>query len=102
MPRHHSSQFLEQMFALIQGGRDVCNLASELRNVAATIYRWQRQARTDAGDIVGENSAMALELADTNRRIRDVAEELTAPKLATSMVKDDGIRPKGASRFLKP
>lgn len=48
------------------------------------------------------NTAMASELADAKRRIRELEEELRATKLAASMLKDDGIRPKGASRSLKP
>lgn len=76
--------------AVLQGGRDVRDLASDLGIATATIYRWQRQARIDAGDIVGINSAIAPELADAKRRIRDLEEELTATKLAASALKNFG------------
>ena len=102
MPRQYSPQFRERVVALVEHGHDVRDLSIELDIAAATIYRWRRQARIDAGEIAGVNTAMASELADAKRRIREFEEELRATKLAASMLKDDGIRPKGASRSLKP
>ena len=102
IPRQYSPQFRERVVALIQDGRDLRDLASELGIATATIYRWQKQARTEAGEIAGVNSAMAAELAHAKRRIRDLEEELTPTKLAGSMLKDDGIRPKGDSQSLEP
>lgn len=43
---------------------------------------------------------MASELADAKRRIRGVESELTATKLASSMLKDEGTRAQGASRSI--
>lgn len=102
MPRQYSSQFRERVVALAQDRRDVRDLANELGIAAATIYRWQRQARIGAGEIVGINNAIASELTDAKRRIRDLGEELTATRLAASLLKDVGIPPKGGSRSFKP
>lgn len=63
----------------------------------ATIYRRQRQAQIGAGEIVGVNSAMASELADAKRRIRDLEEEL-----AVSRLKDDCFRGEGGYRSPDP
>lgn len=102
MPRQYLDQFRERVVALIQSGRVLHNLASELGIAAANIYRWQRQARIDAGEIVGVNNEMASELADAKRRIRDLKEVLTATKQTAPMLKDDGLSPKGGSRSSKP
>lgn len=66
-PRQCSHQFRERAIALVQDGRDVRALATELGIAAATTDLWHRQARIDAGEIVGINSAMASELDDSIR-----------------------------------
>ena len=63
MPRQYSPQFRERVVALVEHGHDVRDLSIELDIAAATIYRWRRQARIDAGEIAGVNTAMASELA---------------------------------------
>lgn len=77
------------------------SLAAELRISAATIYRW-RQERIDAGDIPGVDSTLTAELTDARRRIRELEEELSATRLAASILKDERIRPKGGSRSSRP
>ena len=101
-PRQYSYQFRERVGALPQDGRDVRDLANGLEIAIATIYCRQRQARIDAGEIVGINSAMASELTDAKLRIGDLEDELKATKLAASMLKDVGIPPIRGSRSLKP
>lgn len=102
MPRQYSPQFRERVLALVRDGRDAGELAAELGIASATIYRWRRQARIDAGEIPGVDSTLAAELADARRRIRELEEELSATRLAASMLKDEGIRPKGGSRSSRP
>lgn len=102
MPRQYSLQYRERVVVPVQDGRDVRNLASEPGIAAATIYRWQRHARIDAGEIGEANSAVASGLAATKRRIRDLEAGPTSMKLAASMVKDVGIRGGDCSRLFKP
>ena len=101
MPRQYSPQFRERVLALVHDGRDAGELAAELRISAATIYRW-RQERIDAGDIRGVDSTLTAELTDARRRIRELEEELSATRLAASILKDERIRPKGGSRSSRP
>lgn len=96
MPRQYSHQFRQRVLALIDEGRRVDDLANDLGISAATIYRWRHQARIDAGQTPGTTSTEAAELADAHRRIRQLEEELKATRLAASMLKDEGIRPKVA------
>lgn len=102
MPRQYSHQFRERVLSLLEEGRRVDDLAQDLGISAATIYRWRYQARIDAGEAAGATSQEAAELADAKRRIRQLEEELKATQLAASMLKDEGIRPKGGSRSWKP
>jgi transposase-like protein len=106
MPRQYSVQFRDRVLGLVEQGRDVGELASELASElgisSATIYRWRQQARVDAGEFAGVNSAVAAELADARRRIRELEEELAATQFAATMLRDESIRPKGGSRSLRP
>ncbi len=102
MPRQYSVQFRDRVLGLVEQSRDVRELASELGISSATIYRWRQQARVDAGEFAGVNSAVAAELADAKRRIRELEEELAATQFAATMLRDENIRPKGGSRSLRP
>ena len=102
MPRQYSVQFRDRVLGLVDQGRDVGELASELGISSATIYRWRQQARVDAREFAGVNSAVAAELADARRRIRELEEELAATQFAATMLRDENIRPKGGSQSLRP
>jgi len=102
MPRQYSAQFRERVLGLVDEGRDIVELAGELEISSATIYRWRKQSKVDAGEIAGVNSAIAAELADAKRRIRELEEELAATQFAASMLRDESIRPKDGSRSLRP
>ena len=102
MPRQYSHQFRERVLSLLDEGRRVDDLAQDLGISAATIYRWRHQVRIDTGEAPGTTNWEAAELADAKRRIQQLEEELKVTQLAASMLKDEGIRPKGGSRSFKP
>ena len=102
MPRQYSVQFRSRVLGLVEQGRDVRKLASELGISSATVYRWRQQERVDAGEIAGVNSAIAVELADAKKRIRELEEELAATQFAATMLRDENLRPKRGSRSSKP
>lgn len=102
MPRQYSPQFLARALALLDEGRTDPELCGQLGIASATLYRWRQQARIDAGELPGPTRAEAAELADARRRTRHLEEELQATKLAASMLKDEGIHPKGDSRTCWP
>lgn len=102
MPRQYSPLFRARALALLNEGRSVTELSAQLQIASTSQYRWPQQARIDAGELPGPTTAEAAELADTRRRIRHLEEELQATKLAASVLKDKGIRPKGDSRTCWP
>jgi transposase-like protein len=53
MPRQYSTQFRERVLGLVDEGRDIVELAGELEISSATIYRWRKQSKVDAGEIAG-------------------------------------------------
>lgn len=102
MPRQYSPQFRERVLGLLDSGRLVSQLADELGISEATIYRWHRQTRIDAGELPGTNSREAIELADARKQIARLEEELKATRIAASILEDESVRPKGGSRSFRP
>lgn len=102
MPRQYSPQFRERVLGLLDSGRPVSQLAIELGICEATIYRWRRQARIDAGLLPGTTSRDAVELADARKQIARLEEELRATRLAALILEDESVRPKGGSRSFRP
>jgi len=56
---------------MVQGGRNVRVFTSELEHAASAICQGQRQAQIGAGEVAGVRNAMASELTDAKKPIRD-------------------------------
>ncbi len=102
MPRMYSAEFRERAIALVDEGRTLRSVAADLGLAEATMYRWYQQVRIDRGELPGTTTVESQQLRDALRRIKDLEEELAATKLAAGMLRDEGIRPKGGSRSLRP
>jgi transposase len=50
MPDEYSSQYREMVLVQVRAGRSVHDLAEGLEVSAATIFRWKKQDKIDAGD----------------------------------------------------
>ena len=98
MPKTYPSMFREQALALLASGRSIKDLAAGLGVSEATLYRWRLQDQVDQGKRPGITSGDVHKLRAARRRIRELEEELAATRLAASMLRDDGIVPKDASR----
>jgi transposase-like protein len=85
---------------LVEGGRKVSEIATELEVSAQTIYTWRRQARIDAGLATGVTTSEQAELAAAKRRIRELETELAIHRRATELLKEK-TDPKGRTRRSK-
>ena len=86
----------QRVVALVEGGRKISEVASELEISEQTIYTWRRRARIDAGLQAGVTSGDRAELEAAKRRIR----ELEVHRRATELLKET-TRPKGHTRRSK-
>ena len=85
MPEKYSSQYREMVLAQVRAGRSVYDLADGLEVSAATIFRWKKQDKIDAGDAAGLSSQDAVELRDARLRITELEAELAAVKRASEL-----------------
>ncbi len=95
--RGYSSEFRRRVLDLVEGGRKVADIASDLGDSEQTIYTWRRQARIDNGLEAGLSTSEHAELRAAKRRIRELETELAIHRRATELLKDK-IRQKGRSR----
>ena len=95
--RGYPPEFRRRVVALVEGGRKVSEVATDLGVSEQTIYTWRRQARIDAGEEAGLTSAEKAELAEAKRRIRELETELAVHRRAAEILKDS-VRPKRPSR----
>ncbi len=95
--RGYSSEFRRRVLDLVEGGRKVADIATDLRISEQTIYTWRRQARIDNGLEAGLSTSEHAELRAAKRRIRELEIELTIHRRATELLKEK-TRPKGCSR----
>jgi transposase-like protein len=98
--RGYSPEFRRRVVDLVEGGRKVCDVASELEVSEQTIYTWRRQARVDAGLEAGLSTSEQGELAAAKRRIRELETELAIHRRATELLKEKSS-PKARTRRFK-
>ena len=98
--RGYPPEFRRRVVDLVEGGRKVSEIASELGVSEQTIYVWRRQARIDAGLETGVTTSDQAELGAAKRRIRELEVELAIHRRATELLKEKSD-PKGRSRRSK-
>ena len=65
--RGYPPEFRRRVVDLVEGGRKVSEVATELEVSEQTIYTWRRQARIDAGLEAGVSTSEQAELAAAKR-----------------------------------
>lgn len=95
--RGYPPEFRRRVIDLVEGGRRVADVASDLGISEQTIYTWRRQDRIDRGLVPGLSSAERTELAAAKKRIRELETELAIHRRATELLKEEAD-PKGNSR----
>ena len=98
--RGYPPEFRQRVVALVEGGRNVSEVAAELEVSEQTIYTWHRQARIDAGLEAGVTTGERGELEAAKRRIRELETELAIHRRATELLKEKSD-PKGRTRRSK-
>ena len=98
--RGYPAEFRRRVVDLVEGGRKVSEVATELGVSEQTIYVWRRQARIDAGLESGVTTSEHAELVAAKRRIRELETELAIHRRATELLKEKSD-PKGRSRRSK-
>jgi transposase-like protein len=73
-------------------------VAVEVGVSEATVYRWREQDRVDRGERPGLSSGERVELAQAQRRIRELETELEITKKASALFAESEVRPKGSTR----
>ena len=96
--RGYPAEFRRRVIDLIEGGRKIAEVSSELGVSQQTIYAWRRQARIDAGLEAGVTSTEHAELVAARKRIRELETELAIHRRATELLKGEMSGPKGSSR----
>ena len=80
-------------------GERVDDLATETGITQATLFRWKKQARIDAGFLAGTKSHEVDELTRAQRRIKDLEAELEMVKTASALFNgEEVVRPKGSAQ----
>jgi len=90
-------EFRRRVVDLVEGGRNVAEVAADLGVSAQSVYTWRRQARIDAGFEPGLTSAEKAELFAARKRIRELETEVAIHRRATELLKGESS-PKDGSR----
>ena len=98
--RGYPGEFRRRVLELVETGRRVAEVATDLGISEQTIYTWRRQDRVDKGDEPGLSSAEHGELVAARKRIRELEAELAVHRRATELLKGD-TDPKAGSRRSK-
>ena len=92
--RGYSPEFRQLVIDLVEGGRRVADVASDLGISEQTIYTWRRQDRIDRGLVPGLLSAERAEFAAAKKRIRELETELAIRRRVTELLEEQ-VDPRG-------
>lgn len=98
--RGYSGEFRRRVLQLIEAGRRIADVATDLDISEQTIYTWRRQDRIDRGVEPGLRSAEHAELVAARKRVRELETELEIHRRATELLRGDS-RPNVDSRRSK-
>jgi transposase-like protein len=76
----------------------VKQLAATFGMSEAAIYLWLKQEQIDRGEIEGQSTDQAIELAAAKRRIRQLETELAVSRKVNEMFLDQDLAPKASTR----
>jgi transposase-like protein len=97
MPKRYSPEFRRKVLDLVNEGRPIAEVASDLGVTASSIYVWRRQEQIDAGQRPGLSNTDNVELRAARRRIAELETELAVTKRANELLKE-AVPPKGVIR----
>ena len=98
--RGYPPEFRRRVVELVEGGREVAEVAADLGISEQTIDTWRRQLRIEVGLKAGLSTSEQAELAAAKRRIRELETELAIHRRATELLKEKNS-PKGPTRRSK-
>jgi len=96
----YPAEFRRRVLDLIESGRKIADVATDLGISEQTIYSWRRQDRIDRGLEPGLATGERAELLAARKRIRELETELAVHRRATELLKERPD-PKDASRRSK-
>jgi transposase-like protein len=99
MPGHYPAELRRRTCERMLAGAPVKDLVAELGIASVTLYKWRRQALTDAGRRPGARSYEADPLLQARRRIKELEAELKAVKAASALFEEGGASPTESSRL---
>jgi transposase len=97
VPRSYPPEFRRRVLALVEAGRPIAQVASDLGVSDQTIYGWRRQQLIDSGRLPGLTSSEHGELVAARKRIAELETELAIHRRATELLSDVAA-PKGGSK----
>lgn len=98
MPRKFPMEVRRQVIDLARSGTKVAQLVDTFGISQATIYNWLTQEKIDRGEIEGERTDQALELAAAKRRIKQLETDLAVSRKVNEIFLDQDIAPKASTR----
>ena len=86
MPKRYPPEFRRKVLDLVDAGRPVAQVATDLDISEQTIYFWRRQHRIDRGQLPGPTSGEKAELMAARKRIAELETELAIHRRATELL----------------
>jgi transposase len=102
MPRRYRAEVRSQVIELARSGARVAQLASTFGMSEAAIYLWLEQEKVDRGEIEGQSTDQALELAAARQRIRQLETELAVSRKVNEVFLTQPVSTSSAVRDSTP
>ena len=97
MPRRYPVEFRRKVLDLIEAGKPVAEIATQLGMTAQTVYNWRNQDQIDRGIRGGMSTSESAALPAARKRIRELETELEVRRRANELLKAQSD-PKGGGR----